>query len=165
LDFARSHIQTSEIVATSSLNQSPMHTFNLHRVDGITMSENLKARTPFHDRDLIDFAQSIPANLKMRRTDPNAPDATGPTTEKWILRKACEDRLPAALVWCKKAQFDEGPGMVAALEKALAGLIDGPVTRQSEGALHARILREVYSDPDRIPEAAGTWDADRVTAE
>lgn len=53
------------------------------------MAQGLEARTPFLDRDLIDFAQSIPASLKMRITD----QQEGKTTEKWILRKACEDLL------------------------------------------------------------------------
>ncbi|MDF9304922.1 asparagine synthase (glutamine-hydrolyzing) [Tritonibacter mobilis] len=142
-----------------------MHNINLQRVDRVTMSESLEARTPFLDRDLIDFAQSIPAELKMRHTDPDAQDATGPTTEKWILRKACEDLLPADLVWRKKAQFDEGSGTVDALRGALISLIDGPVTRQSEGALYERILRGAYANPDRILAAAGTWEADRVDAQ
>lgn len=139
-----------------------MHNINLQRVDRVTMSESLEARTPFLDRDLIDFAQSIPAELKMRRTNSDAPDATGPTTEKWILRKACEDLLPAELVWRKKAQFDEGSGTVDALSGALASLIDGPVKRQSEGQLYERILQDAYANPDRILAAAGTWEADRV---
>ena len=141
-----------------------MHNINLQRVDRVTMSESLEARTPFLDRDLIDFAQSIPADLKMRRTDPEARDATGPTTEKWILRKACEDLLPEALVWRKKAQFDEGSGTVDALGAALEGLIDGPVTREAEAALYERILRDRFADPDRILAAAGRWEADRVGA-
>ena len=89
-----------------------MHNINLQRVDRITMAQGLEARTPFLDRDLIAFAQSIPASLKLKVTDP----ATGATTEKWILRKACEDLLPAEVIWRKKAQFDEGSGTVAALE-------------------------------------------------
>ena len=141
-----------------------MHNINLQRVDRVTMSESLEARTPFLDRDLIDFAQSIPAELKMRRTDPEAADATGPTTEKWILRKACEDLLPPDLVWRRKAQFDEGSGTVDALGGALADLIDGPVTRETEGALYERLLRAAYADPDRILDAAGTWEADRVAS-
>jgi asparagine synthase (glutamine-hydrolysing) len=52
---------------TRSLNA--MHNINLQRVDRITMGESLEARTPFLDRDLIDFAQSIPATLKLCRTD------------------------------------------------------------------------------------------------
>ena len=75
-----------------------MHNINLQRVDRISMAESLEARTPFLDRDLIDFAQSVPAVLKLRRTDPASREATGSTAEKWILRRACADLLPDDLV-------------------------------------------------------------------
>ena len=114
-----------------------MHNINLQRVDRVTMAQGLEARTPFLDRDLIAFAQSIPASLKMKVTDP----ATGATTEKWILRMACEDLLPAEVIWRRKAQFDEGSGTVAALDRALAGLLGAPVDREREGALYQRLLR------------------------
>jgi asparagine synthase (glutamine-hydrolysing) len=141
-----------------------MHNINLQRVDRVTMAESLEARTPFLDRDLIDFAQSIPAAWKLRRTDPDAPDATGPTTEKWILRKACEDLLPHDLVWRRKAQFDEGSGLVAALAEALRLLTgaEGAVDRAREGALYERILRERFADPEMILANAGSWASDRV---
>lgn len=142
-----------------------MHNINLQRVDRITMSESLEARTPFLDRELIDFAQSIPAALKLRRTDPEAVESTGDTTEKWILRKACADLLPPELVWRKKAQFDEGSGTVDALQPALQVLLgtDGPVGRAEEAALYERILRDRYADPERVLDNAGTWTAARVT--
>jgi asparagine synthase (glutamine-hydrolysing) len=143
-----------------------MHNINLQRVDRVTMAESLEARTPFLDRDLIDFAQSIPASLKLRRTDRGAVESTGETTEKWILRKACADLLPTDLVWRKKAQFDEGSGTVDALEGALRILAGtaGAVDRATEGALYERLLSERYENPDRIIAQAGTWTADRVAA-
>jgi asparagine synthase (glutamine-hydrolysing) len=140
-----------------------MHNINLQRVDRVTMSESLEARTPFLDRDLIDFAQSVPATLKMRRTDPEALESTGATTEKWILRRACADLLPTELVWRKKAQFDEGSGTVDALAGALESL-GGGGGREAEGALYERILRGRFKDPRRILEAAGSWASDRVAA-
>jgi asparagine synthase (glutamine-hydrolysing) len=138
-----------------------MHNINLQRVDRITMAQGLEARTPFLDRDLIDFAQSIPASLKMRIT----PGTTAQTTEKWILRKACEDLLPAPLVWRKKAQFDEGSGTVDALDEALARYVDSapPIERSIEGGLYRRLLREQYDDPDLILKNAGMWTADRIS--
>ncbi|REC58776.1 asparagine synthase (glutamine-hydrolyzing) [Rhodosalinus sediminis] len=151
---------------TRSLNA--MHNINLQRVDRVTMAESLEARTPFLDRDLIDFAQSIPATLKMRRTDPEARESTGPTTEKWILRKAVADLLPESLVWRKKAQFDEGSGTVAALEEALMIVsgADAPLDRAAEAALYERLLREAFETPERILAAAGTWESEeRVSAE
>ena len=138
-----------------------MHNINLQRVDRITMAQGLEARTPFLDRDLIDFAQSIPASLKMNVVD----EQTSETTEKWILRKACEDLLPANLVWRKKAQFDEGSGTVEALDEALSTRIvdTSPVDRVSEGRLYEHLLREQYVEPDFILANAGTWTADRIT--
>lgn len=141
-----------------------MHNINLQRVDRITMAESLEARTPFLDRELIDFAQSIPATLKLRRTDPSAPDSTGPTTEKWILRKACGDLLPHDLVWRKKAQFDEGSGTVDALGEALRILAgtDEPLEREGEAALYERLLRQQYADPGLILRNAGEWMSGRA---
>ena len=55
-----------------------MHNINLQRVDHITMAQGLEARTPFLDRDLIEFAQSIPASLKMKVVD----EGTRDTAEK-----------------------------------------------------------------------------------
>jgi asparagine synthase (glutamine-hydrolysing) len=139
-----------------------MHNINLQRVDRITMGQGLEARTPFLDRDLIDFAQSIPASLKMKITGEN-PHAT---TEKWILRKACEDLLPANLVWRKKAQFDEGSGTIDVLNQALSQLLGQthPIDRDSEGRLYERLLREQYQDPDLILENAGMWTGNRIAA-
>ena len=143
-----------------------MHNINLQRVDRVTMSESLEARTPFLDRELIDFAQSIPATLKLRRTDPDAPDSTGGITEKWILRTACSDLLPADLVWRKKAQFDEGSGTVDALQRALRSMLggEGPVSRDDEAALYARLLDERFEEPEMIRRNAGEWVSDRVVA-
>jgi asparagine synthase (glutamine-hydrolysing) len=137
-----------------------MHNINLQRVDRITMAQGLEARTPFLDRDLIDFAQSIPASLKMKITD----EESQATTEKWILRKACEDLLPADLAWRKKAQFDEGSGTVGVLNQALSRLagVSPPIDRATEGRLYERLLREQYQDPDFILENAGMWTAERV---
>ena len=144
-----------------------MHNINLQRVDRITMAESLEARTPFLDRDLIDFAQSIPAAWKMCRTDPDAVESTGETTEKWILRKACADLLPDDLVWRKKAQFDEGSGTVSALDAALQEMTGSsqPITREAEGVLYESILRRAFKHPERILESAGDWSADRVAVD
>ena len=138
-----------------------MHNINLQRVDRITMAQGLEARTPFLDRDLIDFAQSIPASLKLH----TGPDGT--TTEKWILRKACEDLLPEDLVWRKKAQFDEGTGTVDVLDEALslASGERGPFTRAQEYAIYERILRGQFEDADTILAHAGSWTDDRVSSD
>ena len=137
-----------------------MHNVNLQRVDRVTMAQGLEARTPFLDRDLIDFAQSIPASLKMKAVG----DDDQQTIEKWILRKACEDLLPMEAVWRKKAQFDEGSGAVDALNRALSQItgVAPPLDRKKEAELYERLLREQYENPDMILDSAGMWTADRI---
>lgn len=137
-----------------------MHNINLQRVDRITMAQGLEARTPFLDRDLVEFAQSIPASFKMKMAD----ERTGETTEKWVLRKACEDLLPPEIVWRKKAQFDEGSGTVRVLEQVLSDILEspGPVDRAREGEFYERLIRERYNEPGLIFENTGKWSAQRV---
>ena len=107
----------------------------------------------------FDFAQSIPASLKMKITE----GAGSGTTEKWILRKACQDLLPADLVWRQKAQFDEGSGTVDALDQALSLITGEPtVGREAEGRLYDELLRARYRNPDLILRHAGMWTAERV---
>jgi asparagine synthase (glutamine-hydrolysing) len=83
-----------------------LHNINLQRVDRLTMAHSLEARVPFLDIRMIALAQQVPLAWKLRRL----PD--GRLIEKWILRKACEDLLPAEIVWRDKQQFDEGSGTV-----------------------------------------------------
>ena len=66
-----------------------MHNINLQRVDRMTMAHSVEGRVPFLDLSVIELAFRIPAELKLYPAP--APKAT----EKWILRKACEDLLPA----------------------------------------------------------------------
>ena len=54
-----------------------MHNINLQRVDRVTMSESLEARTPFLDRELIDFAQSIPPPSSSGAPTPSPPPRPG----------------------------------------------------------------------------------------
>ena len=81
-----------------------LHNINLQRVDRLTMAHSIEGRVPFLDLDLIRVAQSIPPELKLFEND------DGQIIEKWILRKAFEDLLPAEIVWRDKEQFDEGSG-------------------------------------------------------
>ena len=68
---------------------------------------------PFLDTDFISLALSVPPELKIV-TMPN-----GRQMEKWVLRPACEDLLPADIVWRTKEQFDEGSGTIELLDEAL----------------------------------------------
>lgn len=140
-----------------------LHNVNLQRVDRLTMAHSIEGRVPFLDVDMIDVAQTIPPELKLRT------DNRGRTVEKWILRKACEDLLPHKIVWREKEQFDEGSGTAATIAAAAlermshreageyletnrtAGL------RSPEECLYHRLLAESYEDPLPVLHNVARW--------
>jgi asparagine synthase (glutamine-hydrolysing) len=146
-----------------------LHNVNLQRVDRMTMRHGLEGRVPFLDTAFIELALSVPAELKLRRE----PDE--PPVEKWVLRKATEDLLPAEIVWRPKEQFDEGSGTVDLLAEILAPLaadvdiaaetaVAGLPLRSKEEAYYHRLLRESVPRPELILRNVGRWTEGRVTA-
>ncbi len=146
-----------------------LHDVNLQRVDRLTMRHGLEGRVPFLDTAFIELALGIPAELKLLREPGEVP------VEKWLLRKATEDLLPADVVWRKKEQFDEGSGTVDLLSGVLAPLVAdvdveaetataGLPLRSPEEALYHRLLRESLPRPELILPNVGRWTEGRVTA-
>ena len=66
----------------------------LHKVDRASMAVSLEARSPFLDRELVEFVARLPRRFKMRGM-----------TSKFILKKAFADRLPASVPKRKKKGF------------------------------------------------------------
>ena len=143
-----------------------LHNINLQRVDRLTMLHGLEGRVPFLDTDFIALGLSVPVALKLR----TLPD--GRRVEKWVLRMACEDLLPTAIVWRNQVQFDEGSGTLDLLADALAPLpeeIDldayrattSEPLRSAEEALYHRILCDGYPRADMILRNVARWTEDR----
>ena len=66
----------------------------LMRVDKITMAKSVEARVPFLDHHLIEYAMSVPRELKVKGT-----------TGKHILKRALESILPADVLYQPKRGF------------------------------------------------------------
>jgi len=66
----------------------------LNYTDRMTMAWGLEAREPFLDHQLVEFAVSLPMNMKINN---------GVT--KYILKKAMSDKLPSEIVRRKKQPF------------------------------------------------------------
>jgi asparagine synthase (glutamine-hydrolysing) len=75
----------------------------LQRVDRSASAHGLVAHVAFLDPDVSEYAQRIPADLKLHRE--------GGVIEKWILRQALTDALPEEIVWRRKAKFWQGAGV------------------------------------------------------
>lgn len=67
---------------------------NLLYTDKMSMAAGVEVRVPFLDRDLMDFANSIPTEYKQRGLQ-----------SKWILKKAMEPYLPRKTIYRPKTGF------------------------------------------------------------
>ena len=131
-----------------------MHNINLQRVDRMTMAHGLEARVPFLDTAMIALGLSLPVEWKLLAA------ADGRRIEKWILRKAFEDLLPAEIVWRDKLQFDQGSGFADMLQAAVAdrqaAAADG--TRSPEEATYRSLLSSQFDDPEPVLGLVAHWD-------
>ncbi|MEJ2657481.1 MAG: asparagine synthase B [Desulfobacterales bacterium] len=137
-----------------------LHNINLQRVDRMTMAHAIEGRVPFLDLAMIRLGQLIPPEMKIMGSPP---------MEKWILRKAFEDLLPAEIIWRIKEQFDEGSGTVEMLESGLTGAMGksemqnyrrrfpGTHLRSEEECQYHRILMDVFENPNVIFSNTGRW--------
>jgi len=66
----------------------------LTKVDRASMAVSLEARSPFLDHRLIEWAATLPPELKLRGT-----------SGKWILKRALEKRLPPEILYRRKQGF------------------------------------------------------------
>ena len=66
----------------------------LIKADKITMANSIELRVPLLDHEVLEFAASLPANLKIRGT-----------TTKYLAKKALGKRVPNPIVNRKKAGF------------------------------------------------------------
>jgi asparagine synthase (glutamine-hydrolysing) len=66
----------------------------LVKADRMTMANSLELRVPFLDHELVEFATSLPASLKLNRR-----------RGKYLLRKWCEPVLPSTILNRPKAGF------------------------------------------------------------
>lgn len=132
-----------------------MHNLNLQRVDRLTMAHGLEARVPFLDPEMVALAQRIPPELKLA-------DRGGRRIEKWVLRRAVEDLLPASVVWRDKAQFDEGSG-AADLLAARSGRGPAPARRLGvqprsiEEARYLEVFASLFERPEAMIPNLGRW--------
>ena len=66
----------------------------LVKVDRMSMAHSLEARTPFLDHRVVEFAASLPKEMRMRGS-----------TQKYLLKKAVESRLPEGITTRSKEGF------------------------------------------------------------
>jgi asparagine synthase (glutamine-hydrolysing) len=80
---------------------SKLHLYDCLRANKSMAAWGVEGRVPFLDKEFMDVAMRINPEEKMAKNG---------RMEKWILRKAFEDYLPASIAWRQKEQFSDGVG-------------------------------------------------------
>jgi asparagine synthase (glutamine-hydrolysing) len=78
-----------------------LHLYDCLRANKSLAAWGVEGRVPFLDKEFMDVAMRLNPNNKM---------CINGRMEKWILRKAFEDYLPAEVAWRQKEQFSDGVG-------------------------------------------------------
>ena len=81
--------------------------YDVLRADRCTATHGLELRVPFLDRNFVQFAMSITGDMKQPQWNEHG------KIEKFYLRKAFEDMLPAEIIWRRKEGFSDGVGGLA----------------------------------------------------
>jgi asparagine synthase (glutamine-hydrolysing) len=120
-------------------------------------SLGIKVETPFLNQSVIDFAKTIPANLKVGEHE-------GKKYGKWILRKIFEDKLPRTIVWRDKSPMQDGAGTTS-LTNLFSALIsddsfkikskkiqdsDNVYLRTKESLHYYEVYRKYFDPPEKL---------------
>jgi len=80
---------------------SKLHLYDCLRANKSLAAWGVEGRVPYLDKEFLDVAMRLNPKDKMITKD---------HIEKWVLRKAFEDYLPASVAWRQKEQFSDGVG-------------------------------------------------------
>jgi asparagine synthase (glutamine-hydrolysing) len=109
-----------------------------HYEDRMSMAYSREIRLPFLDYRLVEFALSLPQNLKMRN---------GWT--KWILRKTLDSKLPDTIVWRKDKKGFNTPQekwFRDELKDEINLLFDGELLVEKYGLMEKTKIQQFYQE-------------------
>ena len=138
----------------------------------IGQSLGIGIESPFLDKDVAQYAKSIPGDLKVR-------EENGKKYGKWVLRKAFEDVLPKSIVWREKSAMQNGSGtnnLASFFENTIKDSVfdtkakshfekDGVKLKSKESLFYYELYRKYYDPPallgsskSRCPDCQGVVD-------
>ncbi|MGC2245683.1 MAG: asparagine synthase (glutamine-hydrolyzing) [Terriglobales bacterium] len=101
--------------------------------DKLSMAHGLELRVPFLDKEIVEYAERLPANLKVRNG-----------SRKWLHRQVCRDYLPESILKRPKRGF-----AMNVVDDWFRGAIDG---RMSETLLDEKSKIYEYLRPSAVRE-------------
>jgi asparagine synthase (glutamine-hydrolysing) len=109
---------------------------NLTYTDRASMAASVEVRVPFIDREMVNFAMSIPGKLKFRRGN-----------GKYILKRAAERILPREIIYRPKASF--GAPIRSWISNDLKEMINDLLSRETidrRGILNYDFVKKLIDD-------------------
>ena len=143
-----------------------LYKFACRRVDRMAAAHSVEVRTPFLNQDIINYALSLPVELKIHGEE---------KTEKWILRQSFADSkcLPDDILWRKKVPFNRGCGSDDILEELTDRWVSDTEYQQSkkqtkdslirnkEEYYYYKLFKEIY--PQKlIEDNMGRWPLEHI---
>lgn len=129
------------------------------RLDRMNQCNSVKVVAPLISGELLNYSLAIPPEYKQK------PEGTD-KIEKWIFRKAFEDRLPEAVVWRLKQEFSQGSGSADVLPQYFENVFSDdelaeaqaqfPMVRSKEELYYFRIFTENFGT-GRAIDTVGQW--------
>ena len=120
----------------------------------IGSSLGIKVESPFLNENMIQLAEKIPVNLKVKNENEKR-------YGKWILRKTFEKHIPKQIAWREKSPMQDGAGtagltnlfnsiieeVVFVEKKLIAEKEDNVVIRNRESMHYYEIFKKFYGSP------------------
>ena len=128
-----------------------LHNTALQRVDRSASAHGTLAHVGFLDPNVVDYALHIPAKYKLSEG-----------VEKWIVRKAMEDKLPKRILARTKSKFWQGAGIEDSLEQYAEKQIsdnnfererklpNGLILNSKEELMYYRIFKNHFGDLENL---------------
>lgn len=129
------------------------------RLDRMNQCHSVKVVAPLISGELLDYSLAIPPEYKQK------PEG-GEKIEKWIFRKAFEDKLPDAVVWRLKQEFSQGSGSADVLPQFFENVFSDeelaetqaqfPMVRSKEELYYFKIFTEHFGSGKAV-DTVGQW--------
>lgn len=98
-----------------------IHHFDVLRSDRCISTNGLEPRTPFLDREFVNYYLALPSNIRYEANQKQ---------EKYLFRKAFDkDYLPKEILWRRKEAFSDG---VSSQDRSWYKIIEEKVTKQRD---------------------------------
>jgi asparagine synthase (glutamine-hydrolysing) len=112
---------------------------NLSYTDRASMAASVEVRVPFIDKEVVEFAMSIPGKLKIRKGE-----------SKYILKKVAEKFLPHSIIYRPKAPF--GAPIRSWISNELSSFVDELLSREvieKRNIFNYEYIRKMIEDDRR----------------